>query len=112
MLKHLFKKSNLPNRVVILGSAGFVGSACHQRLESLGVSVLPLPRTELNLTTPEAGDCLSEILQPEDSLLFVSAKAPVKTESMLNENLKMATSICEAVKKSPVQHIKQCIFIF
>ena len=105
MLKHLFKKSNLPNRVVILGSAGFVGSACHQRLESLGVSVLPLPRTELNLTTPEAGDRLSEILQPEDSLLFVSAKAPVKTESMLIENLKMATSICEAVKKSPVQHL-------
>ena len=105
MLKHLFEKSTLPNRVVILGSAGFVGAACHQRLESLGVSVLPLPRTELNLTTPEAGDCLSEILQPEDSLLFVSAKAPVKTESMLIENLKMATSICEAVKKSPVQHL-------
>jgi len=105
MLKHLFEKSTLPNRVVILGSAGFVGSACHQRLESLGVSVLPLPRTELNLTTPEAGDRLSEILQPEDSLLFVSAKAPVKTESMLIENLKIATSICEAVKKSPVQHL-------
>ena len=54
MLKHLSEKSIQPNRVVILGSAGFVGAACHRRLETLGVPVLPLPRTELDLTTPEA----------------------------------------------------------
>jgi nucleoside-diphosphate-sugar epimerase len=105
MLKHLFKKSSIPNRVVILGSAGFVGAACHRRLETLGVPVLPLPRTELDLTTPEAGDLLASYLRPEDSLLFVSAKAPVKTESMLIENLQMASAVCEALRKTSVQHL-------
>jgi len=105
MLKHLFEKSSIPNRVVILGSAGFVGTACHQRLDTLDIPVLPMPRTELDLTTPEAGDLLAQVLRPEDSLLFVSAKAPVKTESMLIDNLRMASAVCEALRKTPVQHL-------
>ena len=105
MLKHLFEKSFIPNRVVILGSAGFVGTACHRRLNTLGVPVLPMPRTELDLTAPEAGDILAHLLRPEDSLLFVSAKAPVKTESMLIDNLRMASSVCKALSKIPVQHL-------
>ena len=105
MLKHLFEKSTQPKRVVILGSAGFVGTACYRRLETLGVLVLPLPRTELDLTAPEAGDLLAGLLRPEDSLLFVSAKAPVKTESMLIDNLKMASAVCHAMRESPIQHL-------
>ena len=105
MLKHLFEKSTQPSRVVILGSAGFVGSACYQQLDTIGVPVLPLPRTELDLTAPDAGELLADLLRPEDSLLFVSAKAPVKTESMLIENLQMASAVCYAVRKSPVQHL-------
>jgi len=105
MLKHLFEKSTHPSRVVILGSAGFVGSACHHQLDAIGIPILPLPRTELDLTDPEAGELLADLLQPDDSLLFVSAKAPVKTESMLIENLQMASTVCHAVSKSPVQHL-------
>ena len=105
MLKHLFEKSSIPNRVVILGSAGFVGTACHQRLDTLDIPVLPMPRTELDLTTPGAGDLLAQVLRPKDSLLFVSAKAPVKTESMLIDNLQMASAVCEALRKTPVQHL-------
>jgi UDP-glucose 4-epimerase len=105
MLKHLFEKSTLPSRVVILGSGGFVGAACQQRLETLGIPVLALPRTELDLTYLNAGELLADLLRPEDSLLFVSAKAPVKNESMLIENLQMASAVCHAVRKSPVQHL-------
>jgi UDP-glucose 4-epimerase len=105
MLEHLLDKSSKPKRVVILGSAGFVGSACQHRLESLGVTVLPLPRTELDLNTPEAGELLANLLKPDDSLLFVAAKAPVKTESMLIENVQIASAVCQALNKSPVQHL-------
>ena len=105
MLKHLIEKSTLPSRVVILGSGGFVGAACQQRLETLGIPVLALPRTELDLTYLNAGELLADLLRPEDSLLFVSAKAPVKNESMLIENLQMASAVCHAVRKSPVQHL-------
>ncbi len=105
MLKHLFEKSTPPIRVVILGSAGFVGSACYQQLDTIGIPILSLPRTELDLTDPEAGELLAGILQPHDSLLFVSANAPVKNDSMLIDNLKMASAVCHAVSKSPVQHL-------
>jgi UDP-glucose 4-epimerase len=105
MLTHLLETSTHPSRVVILGSAGFVGSACCQRLESLGVSVLSLPRTELDLTQPDAGEILAGLLNPEDTLLFVSAKAPVKNEAMLIDNLQMGKAVCEGLQKSPVKHV-------
>ena len=105
MLRHLIDQTTKLKRVVILGSAGFVGEACHRRLDGLGVPVLALPRTELDLTIPEAGDRLAGILQPEDSLLFVAAKAPVKTESMLIDNLQMASTVCYAIRESPPQHL-------
>ena len=44
-------------------------------------------------------------MKPDDSLLFVAAKVPVKTESMLIENLQMASAVCEALKKVQVQHL-------
>jgi UDP-glucose 4-epimerase len=105
MLKHLFDHATKPKRVVILGSAGFVGNACTQRLKAMDIPVLELPRTELDLTDSKAGDLLAELLQPGDSLLFISAKAPVKTESMLIENLRMAETVCDALRKSTVQHL-------
>ena len=105
MLIHLLKTPTHPNRVVILGSAGFVGSACCQRLKSQGITVLSVPRTELDLTQPDAGETLAGLLNPEDTLLFVSAKAPVKNEAMLIENLQMGKAVCDALQKSPVKHV-------
>jgi len=105
MLTHLLEIPTHPNRVVILGAAGFVGSACCQRLEKKGITVLSVPRTELDLTLPDAAENLAEILNSEDTLLFVSAKAPVKNEAMLIENLQMGKAVCDALQKSPVKHV-------
>ena len=105
MLKHLIDQATKPERVVILGSAGFVGNACTQRLKTMDIPVLELPRTELDLTDSKSGDLLADLLRPNDSLLFVSAKAPVKTESMLIDNLQMASTVCYAIRESPPQHL-------
>ncbi len=105
MLKHLIDQATKPKRVVILGSAGFVGNACTQRLMAMDIPLLELPRAELDLTDSKSGDLLVDLLRPNDSLLFVSAKAPVKNESMLIDNLRMAETVCHAIRKSPVQHL-------
>ena len=105
MLKHLKKHKTKPSRVVILGSGGFVSCAVETRLRSLEVPVLALPRKELDLTSETSGSALSAILRSDDVLLFVSAKAPVKNEAMLIENLLMAKSVCEAIKKLDVSHM-------
>jgi UDP-glucose 4-epimerase len=105
MLKHLKKHKTKPARVVILGSGGFVSGAVETKLKSLEVPVFALPRKELDLTSETAGLVLASILRTDDTILFVSAKAPVKNEAMLIENLHMAKSVCEAIKKSAVSHM-------
>ena len=105
MLRHLKEHKTKPARVVILGSGGFVSGAVEAKLKNLKVPVHSLPRKELDLTSETAGSTLASILRPDDTLLFVSAKAPVKNEAMLIENLHMAKSVCEAIKKSVISHL-------
>jgi len=94
-----------PPRVVILGANGFVASTTLRRLQSLGIDTLPLSHTDLDLTDENAGTRLAELLQPGDTLLFVAAKAPVKNEQMLLDNIKMGKAVCEAIKKVTVSHV-------
>lgn len=94
----LIKNPEPVQRVVILGAKGFVASATRRRLEQLGIAVLPLTHTDMDLTADDAGVQLSKVLQSNDTLLFVSAKAPVKDEQMLLDNIKMAKAVCEAVR--------------
>ena len=105
MLTHLRNPPSTPSRVVILGAAGFLASAIKCRLEAADVPVLALPRTSLDLTCPNSGDRLTELLRSEDSLLFIAAKAPVKNETMLIENLQMGANVSNALRNTPVKHL-------
>lgn len=94
-----------PARVVILGAGGFVASVIQHRLQTSGIPILSLSHADLDLTDMDAGKRLSELLQPEDTLLFVAAKAPVKNEEMLVDNIKMGKAVCEALKKVKVAQV-------
>ena len=105
MLTHGYTETVSPTRVIVLGASGFVGAATVKLLEVRGVVVLGLPRTTLDLAQPDAGSKLARTLRPDDALLFVSAKAPVKNEAMLIENLLMGSAVCEAIRHTPVKHV-------
>lgn len=105
MLNHLQNPPAPPSRVVILGSAGFVASAISRRLETSGILVLALPHTVLDLNYPDSSKLLADLLLPDDSLLFVAAKAPVKNETMLVDNLQMGANVCRALRQAPVKHV-------
>lgn len=105
MLNHIQESPIPPTRVVVLGSAGFLASAICRRLETSGIPVMALPRTTLDLTHPASSNYLAELLLPDDSLLFVAAKAPVKTEAMLVVNLQMGATVCRALREAPVKHV-------
>ena len=92
-------------RVVILGAGGFIASSSQRQLEARGWTCLGLSRQMLDLTSPAAGEELKKKLDPEDTLLFIAAQAPVKTEIMLIDNLKMAKAVCEALRGTPVRHL-------
>ena len=105
MLTHLLSPDEKPPRVVVLGAAGFVGSACVRHLRAAGVETLALGRHEVDLVSAGAGEALAKLLLPGDSLVFVSARAPCKNAAMLVENARMAESVCAALRASPVGHL-------
>lgn len=105
MLEHLQSTATAPKRVVIIGAGGFVGGTIRQQLGREGVPVLPLTRAELDLLASDAAGKLRAYLQPDDSVVFVSAIAPAKTVPQLMQNLRMAEAVCEAIADAPVAHL-------
>jgi len=105
MLEHLNAKPETPQRVVILGAGGFVGSAIARTLQNQEVPILPLTRKELDLLSKDAPAKLRAILKPMDHLVLVSAVAPAKTVPMLMQNLRMAEAVCAALSEIEVSHL-------
>jgi UDP-glucose 4-epimerase len=91
--------------VVILGARGFVGGTAERLLRGRGVPVLALGRAELDLLSGDAPASLARALRPDDSLLVISARAPVKDVPMLVENVRMMENICKALATAALQHV-------
>jgi hypothetical protein len=102
----VFEHSNpvrkAPSRVVIIGAGGFVGGAIGERLAADKDPMLALTRNELDLLKPEASATLQRSLRADDSVVFVSALAPTRTNAMLIDNLRMAEAVCAALAAQPV----------
>ncbi|HKF99504.1 MAG TPA: NAD(P)-dependent oxidoreductase [Xanthobacteraceae bacterium] len=105
MLEHLHTKPVKPRRVVVVGAGGFVGGAIARELARDGVPVLGLTRKEVDLTADGAAAAVTEKLEPEDSVVFVSALAPARTSAMLLQNLRMAEAVGQALSARPVAHL-------
>ena len=105
MLQHLNPSPSAPQRVVIMGAHGFVGSAVAARLAKDGVPVLALGRSDVDLLAPNAAANLAAKLQPLDAFVAVSARAPVKNPDMLVENMIMARAMAKALAGSKVAHV-------
>ncbi|HEX3729121.1 MAG TPA: NAD(P)-dependent oxidoreductase [Opitutaceae bacterium] len=105
MLTHPSLPPAPSRRAVVLGAAGFIGSAAVRALRRSGAEVLALGRAELDLLAPGSAAALGRRLRPDDALVFVSARAPCKHAAMLVENLRMAETVCAALKARPVAHL-------
>ncbi|MCE9520536.1 MAG: NAD(P)-dependent oxidoreductase [Verrucomicrobia bacterium] len=105
MLTHLHSSARKPSRAVVLGAGGFIGGAIRRRLEKENIPTLAIGRSTFDLLSPGASGSLSAALQPDDTLIFVSAKAPVKNPAMLIENLRMGEVVCAALQGQPVNHV-------
>jgi UDP-glucose 4-epimerase len=105
MLEHEYETPSKPKRVVVIGAGGFVGRTIVNRLAADGIDTLALTRKELDLLAGGAAAKLGALLQPTDSIVFISAKAPAKTIPMMMENLRLAESVCAALDNRPVAHV-------
>ena len=105
MLHHFHDQEVLPHRVVVLGGGGFIGGAIVRRLKESGIACVSLGRPDFDLLKSGASDQLSQTLSTQDTLVFVSAKAPCKDMDMLKDNNQMAQAVIAALKKQPVAHV-------
>ena len=105
MLEHGQGAPLEPKRVVVIGAGGFVGGAVVRRLTRDGVPVHGLTRKELDLLADGAADLLAAALEPDDSVVFVSALAPARTPALLLQNLRMAEAVGKALTARPVTHV-------
>ncbi|HEX4411556.1 MAG TPA: NAD-dependent epimerase/dehydratase family protein [Xanthobacteraceae bacterium] len=105
MLHHHNTTPHLPARAVVLGAGGFIGSAIIHKLGEANGNVLGLGRKELDLLDVQASDKLASLLNADDALVVVSAKAPCKTPAMLLENIKMVAAVCGTLAKRSVAHL-------
>jgi len=94
-----------PACVVVLGAGGFLGGAIARRVLAEGIEVRALGRDSCDLLAADAATRLAGELRPDDVLVFVSARAPVKNVAMLMENMRMGEAVCAALVSQPVAHL-------
>ena len=105
MITNLHEIPRKPDRAIVLGGGGFIGGATARYLRSDGIEVLALGRESCDLLAADAASRLTKKLRPDDTLVFVSAHAPVKNVAMLMENIRMGEAVCSALKQRPVAHV-------
>lgn len=105
MLKHHLPSPISPDRVVIVGAGGFVGKAAANRLLARRVHVVGITRQDIDLLSGDAAEQLASRLRQSDTLVMIAAQAPVKTNSMLIDNLRMMAAVCTALGSVPVEHV-------
>jgi len=105
MLRHLNPIPQSPERVVVIGSSGFVGGALVQRLNQSGIVTLSIDRAKVDLLHADAAIALADLLRPTDAVVAVAAIAPVKNTQMLADNMRLVATIIQALGKVKVAHV-------
>src|SRR5260370_25417813 len=108
MLEHTATGNEAFPGVVVVGAGGFVGSAICTRLTAEKIPHLALTRKDVNLLEPDAVTKLQRMLRSGDAVVFVSALAPTRNNSMLIDNLRMAETVCAA---AAAQQLAQLVYI-
>jgi nucleoside-diphosphate-sugar epimerase len=105
MLQHTCQTPVTPDRVVVIGGAGFVGDAVVRRLTAAGIETLSLGRAELDLLAPDAARRLAAKLRPGDAVLAAAAKAPCKDVGMLVDNMVLTRAIVTGLAEAAPVHV-------
>jgi len=105
MLTHHHAIARAPERVVVIGAGGFVGSAIARHLEDADIATEAITRDTVDLLSRDSAERLAARITRRDSVVFVSAVAPAKTAAQLVTNLRMAEAACGAFAQVPPAHL-------
>lgn len=105
MLRHLLDRDTLPDRVCVIGGAGFVGGAVVRALKEAGATVASISRADVDLLANDGPSKLSSLVGDGDSVVFVSAMAPVRNAAMLRDNMSLVANVIEVLKAKKLAHL-------
>jgi nucleoside-diphosphate-sugar epimerase len=105
MLDHVLPAPQPPDRVVVIGSGGFVGGAVVRRLAAANVPCLALSRRDVDLLAPDAGARLRTLLKPGDAIVAAAAIAPCKNSAMLVDNMRIVAALVGGLSAVPIAHL-------
>jgi UDP-glucose 4-epimerase len=106
-VEHRRSNPQKPERVVVVGARGFVGSDLCARLGTDGVEVVPLSSADVDLSRPNSVDQLKAQIRPSDVVVLVAALTPDKGKDIatLMRNLAMGAHFCAALGEGACSHV-------
>jgi UDP-glucose 4-epimerase len=104
---HLNRNAETPERVVVVGSRGFIGAALVARLQKEGIPALPVSSADIDLRETTSTEALSARLRATDSVVMLSCRTPDKGRDLgaTVQNLAMGYHFTLAAAKAGCRHV-------
>lgn len=99
-------RTNALGRIIVFGASGFISKAFQKKLTKYGYIFQAISSGELDLADAQCVEKLYKIIEPTDTLVFLSANLPAggQTISSLMGNLTMAENIARFLSEKRVDH--------
>ena len=98
----------MTDRIVILGSSGIISKNLQLELKEKELRVIVLGKKKINLKNKNSYMFLRKKIKNNDTVIFISAEAPVKNFEMFYNNISICSNVCRALKG---KRIKKLIYI-
>lgn len=107
MITHRHDIFQKPERVVLLGARGFIGTEIHKQLEAAGIAVFAPLSSDLNLAETVSAAELASHLKRTDAVVMLAALTPEKGRDIatMMKNLTMMQNVCSAIGKAGCAHL-------
>ena len=98
-------KDILKNRIIIIGSSGFIGNACSKIFKENNIKFVSINSKKCNLLKKNSYKFLNKTIKNGDIVLFISAIAPCKNINELKKNLEMISPLINISKKIKISQL-------
>ena len=92
-------------KIIILGASGFIGKALSDELNKLKKNFIGLSSKECNLVENNSVDLIQNLINDNDTLVFISAIAPCKDEEMYEKNITMIDNFIKGISQTKISNI-------
>ena len=98
----------MTDRIVILGSSGIISKNLQLKLKEKELRFIVFGKKKINLKNKNSYMFLRKKIKNNDTVIFISAEAPVKNFEMFYNNISICSNVCRALKG---KRIKKLIYI-